>query len=901
MALLRRILSLGRRERLEREIDAELQEHIAMCIDDCMAQGMSREKAQQEARLRFGNPTVMRERVSAEDATLGLESFWQDLRRAARIFTKSPGFAFVVVATLALGIGANTAIFEIIDEVLLQSLPVKNPQELVQVRVVNMDKARGSFLSAYPTVSNLIWERLRADHQGFSDIAAWRDVRFSRDSGGDASFVNGLYTSGDFFSVLGIRPVAGRLFIAADDRPGCGLPGAVISYTFWQQEFGGRPAVGQKLMLNNKSVEIIGITPANFFGVAVGRAFDVAVPICSQPYLDTRDLLNSSTKWWLSVIGRLDPAWSVQQVAAHLGSVSPGIFASTLRADYPPQSINDYLAMKLTAEPSAAGVSILRETYSDPLRFLLGIAGLVLLITCANLASLMLARTTSRERDMAVRLAIGAGRWRLIRLVLGESLVLSIAGAVAGAALAQALSRGLVAYLSTPDDPISLIFKLDWQLFAFLLGMSLLTSLLFGLAAALRASRTSPGAAMKASTHAVTASRSRMGFRGALVISQVALSLVLLFGSLLFTQSLRNLLTNNPGFNAKGVLTVMSDFTHLQIPADERAAYQHLLLDRMRSIPGVDAVSATTVVPLSGEGWGNKVWIDGHDSQRQGADLSAISPDYFNTLRIPLVAGRDFNDHDTSMSPHVAIVNEAFCKKFGLGANPIGARFWRESTPSSPAQLNLIVGLVTDTKYHSIRRPAGPIAYFAIAQEKDMLTNTQLQVLVRSRMPMETEEQAIRRTLHDVSSGISYRFEGLEDQIQQSLLAERLLARLSTFFGALAVILAMTGLYGVMSYTVTERTTEIGIRMALGAQRASISAMILGKAARLLAAGLVLGTAFSLAAASAAGALLFGLKPRDPATLAGAAAMLAVVTAVASLIPSLRAARLNPIDSLRAE
>lgn len=555
--------------------------------------------------------------------------------------------------------------------------------------------------------------------------------------------------------------------------------------------------------------------------------------------------------------------------------------------------------MKLTAEPSAAGVSILRETYADPLRFLLGIAGIVLLITCANLASLMLARTTSRERDMAVRLAMGAGRWRLIRLVLGESLLLSLVGALAGAALAQALSRGLVAYLSTQDNPISLDFKLDWRLFAFLLGMSLLTCILFGLAAALRASHTPPGASMKASGHAVTASRGRMGFRGALVISQVALSLVLLFGSLMFAQSLRNLLINNPGFEARGVLTVMLDFTRLQIPAEQRAAYQRQLLDRIRSIPGVDAAADTSIVPLSGEGWGNKVWIDGHENQRQGSDLSSVSPDYFKTLRVPIVAGRDFNDHDTRQSPRVAIVNEAFGRKFGLGANPIGARFWRESTPSSPAQLNLVVGLVKDTKYHSIRRSSGPIAYFALAQDKDAENN--MQVLVRSRLPVVTEEQAIRRTLHDLSSGISFKFEVLEDQIQQSLLAERLLARLSAFFGALAVILAMTGLYGVMSYTVTERTTEIGIRMALGAQRTSITAMILSKAATLLAAGLVLGTGFSLAAASAAGALLFGLKPRDPATLAGAASILAVVTFFASLIPSLRAARVNPIDSLRVE
>jgi len=894
MALIRRIVSLGRRTRMEQEIDAELREHIAMCIDDNVAQGMTREDAERDARRRFGNPRVMRERVSVEDSALGLESLWHDLRSALRVFGKSPGFALVVVATLALGIGANTAIFELLDTLLLQSLPVKNPQELAQVRVVDISKARGGFFSGYPVVTNLIWEKLREDHPGFSGIAAWRDVGFSRDSGGDARLVNGLYVSGEFFHVLGVRPVAGRVFTAEDDRPGCGVPGAVISYGFWQREFGGRPALGQKLTLDDKSVEIIGVTPANFFGVAVGDNFDVAVPICGQPYLENRNLLNTSTKWWLSIIGRLDPSWSVQRVAAHLQAASPGIFASTLRADYPVESVKDYFAMKLTAEPSAAGVSMLRDTYSDPLRFLLGIAGLVLMITCANLASLMLARTTARERDMAVRLAIGAGRWRLIRLVLGESLLLSMAGALAGAVLAQALSRGLLVYLN-----LSLDFKLDWRLFAFLLGMSLFTCLLFGLAAALRASRTPPGAAMKAGGHHMTASRGRLGFRGALVISQVALSLVLLFSALLFTQSFRNLLIADLGFQAKGVLIVRLDFSRLHIPVDRRTAFQRQMLDLIRSTSGVDRAATTSIVPLSGNGQSNSVWIDGHDStRREEMNFSSVTPDYFETLRIPLVAGRDFNDNDTPQSTHVAVVNEAFAKKLGLAANAIGARFWREDTPSSPALLIHIVGLVKNTKYHSIRRSDEPIAYLVLAEEKD--TENNMQLLVRTGLPMETEEQAIRRAMHEVSSGISFDFQGLQEQIQQSLTAARLLATLSAFFGALAVLLAMTGLYGVMSYTVAQRTTEIGIRMALGAQRRSITAMILGKAATLLALGLVLGLGLSLAVASAAGALLFGLKPRDPVTLA-AALLLAVVTVVASLVPATRAANVNPIDSLRTE
>jgi putative ABC transport system permease protein len=886
--------------RRRRDLDEEIEAHLRMAVRDRVERGETLVEAGAAAAKEFGNVPLVKDVTRKTWGWEWLESGAQDLKYALRRLLKSPGFTIAAIATLALGIGANTAIFELLDAVLLQSLPVANPQELAEVRVVDMDKARGTYSSTYPAVTNPIWEKLREDHQGFSELAAWTDTVFSRDSGGDARFANGLWVSGNFFRMLGVRPIQGRVFTAEDDRRGCGLPGAVISYGFWQQEYGGGPALGRKLMLNDKPVEVIGVTPASFFGVDVGRSFDVAVPVCSQPFLETRNRLDASTQWWLSLIGRLDPSWPLERVAAHLGAVSPAIFAATLRPDYPVESVEDYLAMKLTAAPSAAGVSMLRETYSDPLRFLLGISGLVLLITCANLASLMLARTSAREREMAVRLAIGAGRWRLIRQVLSESLLLSLAGAVAGAVLARTLSRGLVAFLNTANNPVSLDFKQDWRLFAFLLGVSLVTCVLFGLAPALRASRTAPGAAMKTGGHGMTASRGRLGFRGALVVSQVALSLVLLFGALLFTQSLRNLLTDDPGFQAKGVLIAGLDFVRLQIPVEKRGVLQRELLDRIRAIPGVDAAANTNIIPLSGAGWGNTVWIDGHDStQRQDSNFSSVSPQYFKTLGIPMLAGRDFNDGDTTQSPRAAIVNETFARQLGLGENPIGMRFRREATPNSPEEVNEIVGLVKDTKYNRIRRPAGAIAYLDGTQDKDV--DTSMQVLVHSKLPMETVEAAIRRTVREVSSGISFNFAGLQDQIGQSLLAERLLATLSGFFGALAVVLAMIGLYGVMSYTVAERTSEIGIRMALGAERADVTAMILRKAATLLVAGLALGAGLSLAAASAASALLFGLKPRDPVTLGIAAAVLAAVALGASYLPARRAAALDPIASLKNE
>jgi putative ABC transport system permease protein len=886
--------------RRRRDLDEEIEAHLRMAVRDRVERGETLPEARAAAAKEFGNVPLVKDVTRKTWGWEWLESAVQDLKYALRRLVKSPGFTLAAIATLALGIGANTAIFELLDAVLLQSLPVANPQELAEVRVVDMDKARGSFSSGYPVVTNPIWEKLREDHPGFSEIAAWRDTNFSRDSGGDARFAKGLWVSGDFFRALGVRPIQGRVFTAQDDRPGCGLPGAVISYGFWQQEYGGGPALGRKLMLNDKPVEVIGVTPASFFGVDVGQSFDVAVPVCSQPFLETRNRLDSSTQWWLSVIGRLDPSWPVERVAARLGAVSPAIFAATLRPDYPVESVKDYIAMKLTAAPSAAGVSMLRETYSDPLRFLLGISGLVLLITCANLASLMLARTSAREREMAVRLAIGAGRSRLIRQVLSESLLMSLAGAVAGAVLARTLSRGLVAFLNTANNPVSLDFKHDWRLFAFLLAVSLVTCVLFGLAPALRASRTAPGAAMKTGGHGMTASRGGLGFRGALVVSQVALSLVLLFGALMFTESLRNLLMDDPGFQAKGVLIAGLDFVRLQIPVEKRGVLQRELLDRIRAIPGVDAAADTNIIPLSGSGWGNTVWIDGHDStQRQDSNFSSVSPQYFKTLGIPMRAGRDFNDGDTTQSPRAAIVNETFARLLGLGENPIGMRFRREATPNSPEEVNEIVGLVKDTKYSRIRRPAGAIAYLDSTQDKD--AETSMQVLVRSKLPMETVEAAIRRTVREVSSGISFNFVGLQDQIRQSLLAERLLATLSGFFGALAVVLAMIGLYGVMSYTVAERTSEIGIRMALGARRADVTAMILRKAATLLVAGLALGAGLSLAAASAASALLFGLKPRDPVTLGIAAAVLAAVALGASYLPARRAAALDPIASLKNE
>ena len=447
-----------------------------------------------------------------------------DLRYAFRQLLKSPGFTVVAVLTLALAIGANTAIFQLLDAIRLRSLPARKPQELALVKIADMTGARGSFNSPYPAVTNPLWERIRDTQQAFTGMLAWSADRFNLATSGEPRFARSLWVSGDFFRVLGIQPVLGRVFTAADDRRGNGFAGAIISFPFWQREFGGDSSViGRKLTLDGHTVEIIGVTPASFFGLEIGRSFDVAVPISSEAILfGANNRLEGGTTWWLTLMGRLRPEWSIERATAHLSSISPGIFEATLPANYPSANVTNYLGFKLAAVPAGTGVSSLRQTYSRPLWLLLAIAGLVLLIACANLANLLLARASARERELAVRQALGASRGRLIRQLMSESLLLAVVGAILGWLMARMLSRLLVAFLSTEGNALFVDLHLDWRVFAFTSGLAGLTCILFGLMPAQRGARTSSGEALKAGGRGMTASRERFGLRRALVVSQVS-------------------------------------------------------------------------------------------------------------------------------------------------------------------------------------------------------------------------------------------------------------------------------------------------------------------------------------------------------------------------------------------
>lgn len=910
-----RVESLKLEPTREAEIVEELGQHLNDRYEELLAGGATPEQAYGSVMEELNSGRLVAElqpvvRPAPTAVVPGqdprghvLSGLWWDLRYGARVLARNPGFALVALLSLALGIGANTAIFQLLDAVRLRSLPVKDPQELANVPVVYHPNGRtGAFTSSNPQLTNAVWEHLRDQQQAFSSMGAWSAQKLNLSPGGEARYANVLWVSGSFFDTLGVRPALGRLVSPADDQPGCGPSGAVISNAFWQREFGGgRSVLNQKITLEGHPFEVIGVTPPSFFGVVVGRDFDVAIPICVEPALagDRQSALRNPQGWWLAAIGRLKPDWTIERASAQLAGISPGIFEETLPAAYDPSDRKNYLQFKLGAVAAASGLSDLREEYANPLWLLLGISGLVLLIACANLASLMVARATARQREMAVRLALGASRGRLIRQLMAESLMLAVLGALCGDGLAQAFSRLLVSFLSTERTRFFVDLAPDWHVLAFTAGLAILTCLVFGLTPALQAARTSPGEALKAAGRAATGGRERYAMRRALVVSQVALSLVLLVGAMLFVRTLRNLVTLDAGFQRDRILITDVDLSPLRLPVANRAAYKQDLLARTRAIPGVLSAASVRVVPLSGGGWNDNVSIPGSQVQRKVANFNRVSPGYFQTVGTPLLAGRDFNDHDTATSPQVAIVTEKFAGSFLNGANPVGRTFSMVQQDGKADRVYQIVGMVRDTKYNDLREEFTPIVFVAEAQDEE--PDLETCIMVRSDQPLVGVVSAIKRTMSDADPAMVLTFREFNTLIREGLLRERLMATLAGFFGLLAAILAMIGLYGVISFVVIQRRNEIGVRMALGADRRSIVTMIMREAGALLIAGLTLGTVLALMAGTAAGSLLYGLRARDPWTLILAALGLACVATTASFVPAQRAAALDPMLALREE
>jgi len=897
----------------EKGIVEEIAQHLEDRYQELMANGSTKESANRvvlqeldDGKFTAGIRGAIRKSVETPPAGMDeneklLAGLWKDLLYGVRLLRSNPGFTAIAILSLALGIGANTAVFQLLDAVRLRTLPVRDPQELADVAVVYHPNGRsGDFTASHPDLTFAMWEQIRSQQQAFSSIAAWSSQLLNLNQGGEARYAQALWVSGGFFDTLGIRPALGRLILPSDDHPGCGAGGVVISDSFWQKEFAANPSiVGQKINLEGHPFEIIGVTPSSFFGVEVGRRFDVALPICSEPVTTgPNPRVNNPKAWWLAAIGRLKAGWTTARASAQLAAISPALFEATLPPDYDPQDRKDYLEFRLGSRPVGTGRSQLRTDYESPLWLLLAISGLVLLIACANLANLMLARASARQRELAVRLALGASRARLTRQLLAESSLLAALGALCGAGLAQVLSHLLVLFLSTEHTRLFVDLNPDWRVLGFTAALAVLTCMLFGLAPAIQAARTPPAEVLKATGRGLTTGGGRFRLRRVLVISQVALSLVLLVEALLFIRTLSNLSNLDAGFQRDHILVADLDLTPLNLPVARRISYKDEVLAQVRSVPGVSSAAAASIVPLSGQGWNDNINIPGSQLQRQLADFNRVTPGYFRTMATPLLMGRDFNEQDNPSSPPVAIVTQTFVRKYLNGSDPIGRTF-SLIRGSKAEKLFQIIGMAKDTKYTDLREDFFPVVFLAKGQDDD--PSLDLQIMVRSNEPLIDLVPALKHAITNVDPAIVIEFKVLKTTIQDSLLRERLMAILAGFFGILAAVLAMIGLYGVVSYMVTRRRNEIGVRVALGANPRQIVSMILGESASLLGIGLGIGLVLAIAAGSAARALLFGLRPSDPATLALALASLAVIALAASLLPARRAARLDPMAALHDE
>jgi putative ABC transport system permease protein len=813
----------------------------------------------------------------------------QDIRDAFRSLVATPVVSAVAIVSLALGIGANTAIFSILDSLILRTLPVKEPQRLVMID-------RGSW-------TNPIWEAIRDRQQPFDGATAWSPTRFNLAAGGQTDLVDGVWASGQFFDVLGTPAILGRTFAPDDDRRGGGPDGpvAVISYTFWQRRFGGSAdVIGKLLMVERVSYTIIGVTPADFFGAEVGRTFDVVVPIGTEPLVRGRETgLDRRSWWWLNITLRLKPGQDMEAATAALRGMQPQIREATMPQDWAEQHKKTYLNEAFSLVPAATGSSGLRRRYQQPLTAIMIVVALVLLIACANIANLLLARANARRHEFSVRVALGASKVRIARQLLTESLLLSGIGALIGLLLAGWGSGLLVRQLSSTTNTVYLDLGLDWRMLGFTALIAITTAILFGVAPALRASGVQPNEALKERGRGVVGER--FGLGNLLVVVQVALSVILVVAAGLFVRTFSELANVNLGFDHEPVLVANINAQRLQLDPPQRPELFERLRQAAATVPGVTSAALSVVTPVSGSTWSNVVEIPGAPSRperERSTHINILSSSWFTTMGTRLIAGRDFTDRDATGSAPVAIVNQAFARKFFDGQDPLGRHIVEPGSPTRPAIEREIVGYVEDAVYRALREPVPPTLYLPLRQQPEPPSSMSISVRAAGGSPALLTK-SLASALADVNKDVAITFRLLSEQVNASLIQERIVAMLSGFFGGLALLLAGLGLYGVTSYAVSRRRTEIGIRMALGAAPSGVVGMVLRRVALLVSVGVALGAGISVWASRFVTTLLYGLQPRDPATLVLAALVLSLIGAMAGLIPARRAARIDPARVLR--
>jgi len=916
MKLIARLRSWWRvathRSRLDAEMQAELEFHIESYAGDLMRQGMAREEAFRRARMELGSVAARKEECRE---SLGLR-LWDDLRAdivyGLRMLRKSPGFTSIAVASLALGIGANTIIFTVAKQVLLDVLPVSHPDQLRLLTYENsrtkspIHRSWGDFYrgpnggTLSTSFSYPVYQILREHNRGLGDLMAFKYMggynRLTATIDGHADAVSAELVSGNYYSVLGIGTALGRPIEPSDDtRPGEGAV-AVISDGYWARAFGRSPSViGKTINLNLTPVTIVGVNQPSFTcATSVQTAADFFVPMSMQPVLLPKaqgSLLSEKDLWWVQIMGRALP--DVTDAAA-LASTSV-VLDQAIRATLPVAS--DAAMPRLTLPSGARGLNHAGRNLGTEIYVLLALVGLVLLLACANIANLLLARSAARQREVSVRMALGASRGRILRQVFTESLLLSLLGGAAGLVLGYLGRNAIPQLLSNAWEQQPLQARFDWTIFAFTAGISILTGLLFGLAPAMQSTRVSVNSGLK--DNATTVTRRRKGLAGkAIVVFQVSLSMLLVVGAGLFARTLINLDKIDVGFRPENVLLFHLQPPHTRYPYPKDIALERRIEERLSGVPGVNSVTLSAS-PLLSHDMSNDYFVpDGQSSdetkEKESADYNDVGENFFSTMGIGIVAGRGFDSRDTETSPKVAVVNRALAHKFFPTSDPIGKTF-------NKAHIQ-IVGIAADAKYDDLREPDPPTFYvpYRQAAEGDMDGGPTYEL--RLKTDPEGVLAAVREAVASVDKDlplIDVRTQ--TQQIDGILSQERLFATLTTAFGVLALVLACIGIYGIMAYTVARRTNEIGVRIALGAQAGQVLRMILGETSWLAAIGIVVGLGAALGVTRFLTSLLYGLKPSDPATLVGASLLLLGTALGAGWFPAWRASRVQPMVALRHE
>jgi predicted permease len=890
-----------------RELDEEMQHHLELSARAHTERGKSREEAPFAAQRDLGNALRLREESRDMWGWTLSETLLQDLRYGWRQLGRAPGLTAVIVLSLALGIGANTAIFSVINAVMLRMLPVQEPERLVQIGFQGKHGGE-SFVGesfSYPT-----FKELRRQNQVFTDLAAfdyWDSLNAytaSSASAGGGEPAKAQVVSANFFSLLGVNAVIGRTFARDEDNGPGAHPVTVISYAMWNRLFALDPAVlGKKVTIEHIPFTVVGVAPAHFGGVNPGKACDLWVPVSMQPQLLPQVSLTDNDTNWLSMMARLKPGVSPGQARAGLDVPYQQQLFEHDFSHWSEQDRRDFFTHHIVLLPAARGTNYLREEFSRPLFLLMAMVALVLVIACANVANLLLARASARQREIGVRLALGAGRRRLVRQLLTESILLAIMGGALGVLFAYWGSPLLVLLMSHGQSLVTLDVRPDLAVLGFALLVALLTGIAFGLAPALRATGTHRNPSARPCSRHLTVARASRSLDRALVIAQVALSLVLVIGAGLLVRTFRNLESLNPGFS-RNVLLFWLDLTRAGYKDERAAQLRQQVLERITQVPGVRAASFSFLTPIGGGGWDNVArFVEGYSpSPGENMDIymNAVGPRFFEALGTPLLLGRDFGPHDRSASPWVALINQTMARRFFGDRSPVGKHF--KLGPWSGEQGIEIIGIVGNAKYTSLRESVPPTAYLYIPQLPQPMSPGGVTFEVSSAVAPMSLVPEVRALLQSLDSRLTATdVKTLAEQVDQSLYQERLVSTLSSFFGALALMLACMGLYGVMAYGVARRTNEIGVRMALGAERSRILRMVIREALLLAMIGVAIGLPAARAATRSISSMLYGLKPTDPATILAATLLMAAVGALAGYLPARRASLVDPMVALRYE